>query len=284
MIGQGLGVHVGHPRRKAACVGHDLARHGVRDDRQPSRLERRREHDRHAREIRVRRAAAPTLSAVVARGAAVVRPRQDRETRRHDGNLQLVAGFLDQELVRARPRRRQEDAVRFVLQAGLGRVVRSEYADEAVELVVVRLHVVVRDRPVIAEPVDRPPPEVVRPEPQRDAAPVVRAAAEHATTEPPPRPAPHGVRLALDVPATKAPVVGPERFLVPAPSARRRVVVPREHRGVLGRVPHRPALEHHDIRPGFGQHLRGRATAGTRPDDADVVDTGGTDDLEHGGF
>src|SRR6187200_3438224 len=106
--------------------------------------------------------------------------------------------------------------IRSSCARGRGGVVRAEYADEAVELVVVRLHVVVRDRPVIAEPVDRPPPEVVGPEPQRDAAPVVRTAAKHASTEPPPRSAPHGVRLALDVPATKTSVVGAERFLVSA--------------------------------------------------------------------
>ena len=51
-------------------------------------------------------------------------------------------------------RRRQENAVGFVVQAGLGRVVGAEDADERVELVVVRLHLVVRDRPVVAEAVD----------------------------------------------------------------------------------------------------------------------------------
>src|SRR4051794_19142995 len=104
-------------------------------------------------------------------------------------------------------------------------MVRAEDADELVELVVERLDVVVGDRPVVAESVDRLVLEIVGPETQRDPAPVVRAAPERAAAEPAPRASPDGVRLTFDVPAADAAVERAERLLVAAPAARRRVVV-----------------------------------------------------------
>src|SRR5688500_20056878 len=59
-----------------------------------------------------------------------------------------------------------------------------EDADEIVHAIVVRRHIVVADGPIIAQPVDALPPEVVGAEAQRDASPVIRAPAEH--SRPPP--------------------------------------------------------------------------------------------------
>ena len=126
------------------------------------------------------RAAAAALAAVVARHPAVERLREDRQPAGDARDLQLVGGLLDEQLVAARLGRRQEDAVGIVRQA----LVAAEDADERVDPVVVRLHVLVGDRPVVAETVEALAPEVVGTEAQRDAAPVVRAAAEHPRPEP----------------------------------------------------------------------------------------------------
>src|SRR5262249_38749148 len=148
--------------------------------------------------------------------------------------------FLDEELVRAWLRRRQENAIGLVVQARLRGVIRSEDPDERVELVVIGLDVVVGDRPVVAAPVEGLVLKVVRPESQRDPSPVIRPAAEPPGAKPSPRATADAVRLAVDVPAADAAVERAERLLVAAPPARRRAVVPGEHRAILRRVPQGP--------------------------------------------
>src|SRR5947207_3140100 len=147
------------------------------------------------------RAATATLAAVVARGTSVERPRENRQPRRDAGDVQLLRRFLDQELVAPRLRRRLEDAVglvREVLQ------VLAEDADELIDLVVIRLQVLIADRPVVAETVERLAHEIVRPEPQRDAAPVIGSPAEHARAKPVELVARSiGVRLAVERPAAE---------------------------------------------------------------------------------
>ena len=128
----------------------------------------------------MRRAAAAALAAVMTGGATVQRLRQDREAIGDAADVQALGGFLDQQLVAARLRRRLENAVRIVRQS----FIRSEEADVSVDAVVVRLEVVVGDRPVVAETVEALALEIVRPEAKRDAAPVIGAAAEHARAEP----------------------------------------------------------------------------------------------------
>src|SRR5688572_15820410 len=122
------------------------------------------------------RTAAAALAAVVTRGAIVERLREDRETDRDAADVQALRCLLDQQLVAARLRRRLENAVWVVRQA----FVRSEQADVAIDAVVVRLEIVVGDRPVVAETIEALAPEVVGTEAQRDAAPVIGAPAEHA--------------------------------------------------------------------------------------------------------
>ena len=96
---------------------------------------------------------------------AVQRLGQDRETIGDAPNIQALGSFLDQQLVAARLRRRLENAVRIVRQP----FIRSEEADVSIDAVVVRLEVVVGDRPVVAETIEALAPEIVRTEPQRSA-------------------------------------------------------------------------------------------------------------------
>jgi len=73
-----------------------------------------------------------------------------------------------------------ENAVRLIAKPFIG----AEDADEPIDGVVVGLDVVVGNRPVVAEPVDRMPLKIVGAVPQGNPTPVVRAAADHAAPEP----------------------------------------------------------------------------------------------------
>ena len=198
---------------------------------------------------------------------------------RNAGDLQLVGRLLDQQLVAARLRRRLKDAVGLVRQA----FHRAEDADQAIELVVVRLDVVVGDRPVVAEAVEAAALEVVRAHAQRNAPPVVGAAAEHPAAKPVELRARRlRVRLALDVPAADAAVELAERLVRRRGAAPRRVVRPRRHLRVLRRRPTSAGFEHHDVGARLAQHLGGHAAAGAGADDADVVGFRLTDHLHSG--
>ena len=177
------------------------------------------------------------------------------------------AGLLDRELVAAGLRGRHEEAVRLVLDP----LVRAEDPHHPVEAVVVRLDVLVPDRPVVAEAVAAAGLEVPGAEAERDAAPVVRAAAEHPAAEPHELAAGgDGVGLALDVPPAHAAVELAEGPAAVALAAAGRVVVPGEHRPVLAGVPGLAGLEHHDLGPGLGEHLRRHPAARARPHDTHV--------------
>src|SRR5689334_11590125 len=102
-----------------------------------------------------------------------------------------------------RLRRRMEDSVGMIPQT----LVASIETDEPVDVVVVWFHIVVADRPVVAESVDALPSEVIRSKAQGNPTPMIRASAEHAGAPPAelcarrPR-----VRLAVDLPAAIASV------------------------------------------------------------------------------
>src|SRR5687767_9458223 len=87
--------------------------------------------------------------------------RQDRQADWNAADVQPLRGLLDHQFVAARLRRRLKDPVGIVWQS----LVRSEEPDVAIDAVVVRLEVVVADRPVVAEAVEALAPEIVRPEP-----------------------------------------------------------------------------------------------------------------------
>src|SRR6188472_2463892 len=128
----------------------------------------------------MRRTGAPALAAVMTGRPAVQRLGQDRETIGDAPNIQALGSFLDQQLVAARLRRRLKDPIRIVRQS----FVRPEQANVAIDAVVVGLEVFVGDRPVIAKTVETLAPEIIRTKAQRNAAPVIGAAAQHARPEP----------------------------------------------------------------------------------------------------
>ena len=269
-------VDVADAARQAGLVNGDFARHGVGGDRQASGRERRRQQYRGRREIGMRGTAAPALAAVMTRRPAVQRLRQDREPDRDAPDVQALRGLLDQQLVAARLRRRLEDAVRIVGQP----FIRSEEADVSVDAVVVGLEVVVGDRPVVAEAVEALASEIVRPEAERNAAPVIGAAAEHARAEPVESIAGRRrVWLTFERPAAPAGVELAELALGNRQASPRRLVRPRHHLRVAARVEHHAGFEHQDVRAGFGQHLRGHAAARARANDDNVVNGAIADDL-----
>ena len=216
----------------------------------------------------------------MARRTPVQRTRQDGETRRNTGNTKLLASLLDHQLVAAGLGRWQELAVGRVLNA----LVRAEDADQFFRLVVVRCQVVVSNRPVETLAVAAVRLEVVRTHAQRDASPVVGAAAEHA--RPPPHPLVarrRRVRLATHLPAAVHGGVKISERLVSAPGpAVRRLVVPLHHLGLFGRVVPAPGLEHKALGAGAGQHVRGHPSAGSGADDHSVINFGTWYHLWHG--
>src|SRR5439155_1426374 len=171
----------------------------------------------------------------------------------------------------ARAWRRLEHPVRLVREALLA----AEDPDEPVDLVVVRCDVVVGDRPVVAEAVPTLALEVVRPEAQCNAAPVVGAATDHAGPPPGEVGARRArVRLAGDFPSADAGVELAERSLLRGSPAARRLVRPRQHCRVLRIVPRRTGFEHHHLRAGLGESVGGHSPAGPRADDTHVVYSG----------
>src|SRR5207249_4918466 len=194
--------------RESVGAHRHLARHRVGDERELSGLLCRRDEYVWTREVRLHRTAAVALSAVVTGLPSIDRLRRDRQSRRDAGDAQLVGRLLDEQLVAAWLGRRLEDAVGMIAQP----LVASEQTDQTIDAVVVRLHVLVADRPIVAESIERLPLEVVGAEAQRDAAPVVRAAAEHAGAPPAElRAGRGGVRRAVGLPAAVTRVEFAER-------------------------------------------------------------------------
>ena len=198
------------------------------------------------------------------RRAAVERLRENRQPCRHTGDVEAPGCLLHQQLIAARPGRRQEDAVR-----GVGNVLGApEHTHEPLELFVVRLHVVVANRPIVAEAVERLRLEVAGAEAQRNATPVIRAPPDH----PGPPPAElvalgDGVRLARDLPAADAPVELAEWPRLGGRAAARGVVRPNEH-GRVGRVvPWSAGLEYRDVETGTRQDVGCHSTTGSRAHD-----------------
>ena len=195
--------------------------------------------------------------------------------RRDDGNSELLRVLADQQLAGARLRRRQQHAGRGVRRV-LHAVVVAVHADQHFDFVVVRRNVFVVDRPVDPEPVARVRLEIVRTVAQRDAAPVVGAAAEHARAPPPEALVLvfRGVRirLARDLPAALDGGIVEAEFLV----GRRRAA----QRRLVGRVEHRrlglghvvaARFEHQDLRAVHRERVGRLAARCAGADDDHVV-------------
>ena len=200
---------------------------------------------------------------------------EDRAVDRNHGDTELGDVLLDVEFAGAGLRWREQRAVRGVrrvLEAFIGAV----DADEHLDLVVIRSHVVVGERPVEAEAVTRIGFEVVRAVTERDATPVVRASAEHAGA-PPVKTLLGvgrglGVGLARDFPAAiDGGVMEAERLLPRAHPKERRVGLGLEHRRLGDRIVITAGLEHEDFHAVHGERVGGLPAAGTGTDDDDVV-------------
>ena len=171
--------------------------------------------------------------------------------------------------------RRQQTARR-----GIWRVLESfggaVHADEPLDFVVVRRHVLVGDGPVDPQAVAAVRLEIVGPVAQRDAAPVVGAAAEHAR-------APPGeaavrivrglhVRFAGDRPAAiDRGVVESERLFRRRGAAQRRLIRRLKHRGFLFGHVVAPRFQHEHLDAFHAQGIGGLSARGARADDDDVV-------------
>ena len=198
--------------------------------------------------------------------------------------LRRLGCLLNGQLVAAGLRRGHEDAVGLVRQVPLGREVRPEDPDEAIEFVVIRLQVLVRDGPIVPEPVHALPPEVVGSPAEGDPAPMVGAAAEHPRAVPVPLLSlGNGIGFALQLPAADASVELTEVALGRCRAAPRRFVRPLEHRRIGGGIPLRTGLEDDYPRARLRQHLGGHPAARAGADDAHVVAVRTADDLHEGG-
>src|SRR5690606_39221050 len=206
--------------------------------------------------VGIHRAAATALTAVMATGAAVVRAGDDRQPGRNACHVLTIGRPLDDVFPAAGLGRRQENAVGLIAEA----LIAAEDPDQAIAIIVERRDIVVADRPVIAQAVDRLVLEVVRPEAERHPAPVIGASA-HPASPPPVEPAPgsRGEWLAVDVPAADAGIVFAERLLAGAPAAAIGFPGPHQHGGVAGVVPGDSGLEQADPGTGLGQFVGGHA-------------------------
>ena len=178
----GLLVDIGDATRQAIRTDHHFASHGAGAHFQIAGLDGGKDMHTRRVEVGVDAAGAAALRAVMAGGAPVDGPREDRQARRDAWNTHLVASQLHDPLVAARRGRRQKLPVGGVLEAFR----RAENADQFFRFVVVGRQVVVRDRPIEAAAVPAVRLEVVGTHAQGDAAVMIGAATQHARAPPHP--------------------------------------------------------------------------------------------------
>src|SRR6266852_3984144 len=264
-------VNVGDGFGFAFLVDENFAGHRAGNQRQFARFHCRRKQNLTGAEIRGRDAAAAALAAVMARQSPVERARNDGEARGNADDVELVASLLDHQFGAAGFGRRQEDAV-----GGAGDIFfRSEHADVGIHFVVIRREILVSDGPIVAETIARGGFEIDGSEAQRDAAPVIGAAADDAGTKPLEiRAGSGGVGLAFDLPRAIRREKFTEvfaRLAADAGAAVRQIVRPQEHLEILVRSDVRPGFEEHAVQAALGENLRGHASARTGADNANVI-------------
>src|SRR5690606_26252960 len=110
-------VDIEHAGGESVATDRHLARHCIGDQREPSGARRGCQQHVGAGEVGIHRTAAIALAAVMTRGAAVVRPGDDRQSRWNAGDVVLVGGVLDEQLPAAWRRWRQEVTVWMVVEA-----------------------------------------------------------------------------------------------------------------------------------------------------------------------
>ena len=275
-------VDVSHGFGLAIFSHHDLAGHGARDQSEASGGLRRRNHDLAGTEVGSGQAAPAALRAIVAGGAPVQRLGENRQPRRHAGNVQFVAGLLDDGFGATRRRRRQKNAVR---RAG-NILLAPEHADVGLDFIVVRRNFFVGDGPVVAHAIGGARPEIHRGKAESDASPVIGASAHNAGAEPAELRSCRGsVGFAFDFPGA----VGRNEFVVQfmpvfaadANPAMRQLVGPHVLLEIFFRIQRRACFQHDYVQAAFGEHFRGRAASRARSNDADVIHFRGTNDLCH---
>ena len=183
--------------------------------------------------------------------------------------------MLGEQFTGAHLRRRQQTTgrrIRRVFQS----FIRAVDTDQHLGLVIVRREILVGHRPVEAEPVSRVRLKIIGPVPERDPAPVIRAAAEHPRAPPPElscRIARRtGVGLAGHLPAAiDRRVVETKGFIRRARTAQRGLIVGLKHRRFLYRVVVSPRFEHEDLRALHRERVGRLATAGTGADHDHIV-------------
>src|SRR5204863_8998235 len=218
----------------------------------------------------------------MARQPAVDRTREDREARRNANNVELVARFLDHQFRAARLGWRQKDAV-----GRAGNVFfRSENADVAFHFVVVRREIFVSDGPIVAEAVARGGFEIDGGKAQRNAPPVIGAAADDARTKPLKTRAGSGsVGFAFNSPST---IGGKElaeifaRVTADAGAAMRGFIRPHQHLEIFFRIYVGSSFQQRAVQATLCENLGGHASARAGADDANVILLWRTNHLGHG--
>ena len=177
------------------------------------------------------------------------------------------------------------------------RIVRDAFfaavdADELIDLIIPRRNVVVADGPIETESISRFRLEINLRHAQRNAAPVVGAATEHARA--PPHEvlvggyavvddgilpafvglALHGVWFAGHIPAADGGIVKSIRLFRKACSAQRSIRECLKHRRFLDGIVVATSLEHQNFGAFFGENPGGHAASGAAADDDGVIGFG----------
>src|SRR5712692_387952 len=275
-------VDVGDAFGLAVFVDEDFAGHRAGDERELSGFHGGRKQDLAGTEVGRGDAAAAALAAVVTGQAAVQRTSDDGEARRYADDVELVAGFLDDQFGAARLGWREEDAIGRTGHVFFG----SENADVGFHFVVIRREILVGDGPIVAEAIARAGFEVNGGKPQRDAPPVVGAPSDDAGAKPLKIGAGRGsVRLAVDGPRAVggqklAEIIA--RVTSDSRAAVRKFVRPRQHLEIFCGIYVRASFQQDAVEAALGENLCGHAAARAGANDADVVRYRRTLYLSHG--
>ena len=190
-------------------------------------------------------------------------------------NAELAPVLRDHQVAHQRLGRGQETAGRRVGRV-LEALVRAVDADQQFHLVVVRRDLFIGDRPIEAQSIARVRLEVVGSVAQRDAAPVIRASAQHARAPPFETSARVGARLhvrfARHLPAAvNGCVVEAEGLVRSGGFTQRGLIRCVKHRGLSERVVVAARFEHENARALHGERISRLSARGSRADDNDVV-------------